>query len=359
MEYRMSEAFDATFRFEPQNVLKIVVHENGPGNACPDGVAAALLLREALPHAQVVFRNYELLDVLPPEPGVLFCDICPSPESAPAWFEAGAYVLDHHATRKDVVAKFGRRGVYSDEAGVSGAVLAYRHVFMPWIKSGGGFPRVGGFPTQRQFKHERAEYFANLAGVRDTWRKTDERWREACEQAEALRFWPWYEWPLDPFGRDEVEFAAMLSVGRVLYAKSIEDAKRLAGDAKHVTTANGTRVAIIPTTHTSDVAELVDADVLVGFKYRYEPSDDLLRLQLSFRSRTGYDVSALAKSLGGGGHRAAAGATLTAGSGRIVDGASSNQYFDDSVSPYMSILDAIGDHETHVEILTALAGRNP
>jgi nanoRNase/pAp phosphatase (c-di-AMP/oligoRNAs hydrolase) len=73
-------------------------------------------------------------------------------------------------------------------------------------------------------------------------------------------------------------------------------------------------VAVISTLETSDAAELADADILVGFKYLANPADIIApQLALSFRSRNGYDVGALAVSLGGGGHKAAAGARVPVG----------------------------------------------
>lgn len=66
--------------------------------------------------------------------------------------------------------------------------------------------------------------------------------------------------------------------------------------------------AVIPsTTLTSDVCELVDADLVAGFAYGADEGGQRVRLSWSLRSRAGVDVSAIAARHGGGGHTAAAG----------------------------------------------------
>jgi hypothetical protein len=291
-----------------QAVRVIVTHQNSATNPCADGVASALLLHDALPEARVVFVGHgtpEYLE-LPVEPGMLFADITPSAERVREFVSAGAIVLDHHAKQRELVAAFGELGVYSDEPGVSGAVLAYREVW----------GRFRSTPS----KVARAEDFATLAGIRDTWQRHSPRWREACAQAGALRFYPWERLVgiAEPFGTGAEQLRVMLAIGEVLLEQSEARTAREAADAYRHVTARGTRVAIIPTVETSDVAEAMsDVDVLVGFRYfvhRSRPGNalELVRLVLSFRSRSSYDVGAIATSLGGGGHVRAAGATVPA-----------------------------------------------
>jgi phosphoesterase RecJ-like protein len=56
------------------------------------------------------------------------------------------------------------------------------------------------------------------------------------------------------------------------------------------------------------VSTLVAADeVLIAVVFKVEPNN---KVELSFRSKAGYDVAAVAFALGGGGHKPAAGATV-------------------------------------------------
>lgn len=298
-----------------ENVTTIVCHENGPGNPCPDGVASALILRDALPSAEIMFANHQLLKTLhKAPPGYLFCDITPAREHAHFWNEAGAIVLDHHKESRDIIEVFGERGIYGNEPGLSGAGLAFQHVWRDMNKD-----------RFWQIQIAVAE-FAKLAGIRDTWQKDHPAWRKACEQAEALRFWPWEKWPIDPFeGAGSDSFVSLFDIGEVLYEKRLKSAQDLVKRAYHTTIEDDERdvtVSIIPSLETSDVAELIDVDVLVGFGYVKLPctvpapcDDDCLpSMQLSFRTRKpDINVGALATKLGGGGHRAAAGATVDLG----------------------------------------------
>jgi hypothetical protein len=291
------------------NVSTVVVHENSPGNACPDGTAAAIILRDALPKANIVFVNHDAIAKMTPKAGVLFCDIAPV-TFVDEWLDAGAIVIDHHEKQREVVERFVvmDRGVYESGHGISGASLAYEHVWYP--NAGSPYDHTNRLVDAASVKH-----FAGLAAVRDSWHKGDSRWTEACQQAEALRFYPWLHFPLHPFSmmKGAEKFETMMSVGPMLYEKRQEQAKIAAERAYLTTTKKGTRVAIIGSVETSDVADIVDADVLVGFRYFAENvpgGTSRPKLVLSFRARGDYDVGELAKSLGGGGHRPSAGATL-------------------------------------------------
>lgn len=270
-------------------------HKN-PDSPCPDGVASALLVHAALERVDIAFVDHTQLALLRPHPGALFCDIAPPPDNT-SWAHAGALVLDHHKTAEPVVRAFESQGygAFGDEAtepGVSGAVLAYRHVFVPL-----------------RGEHLVAKHFALLAGVRDTWQRHDPTWTAACAQAEALRFWPWASYPDRPFTVDSGVFVEMLEVGHVLLQKQAEQTRALIRQGYCLTTAQGTRLFIIPTRETSDVAEALgpEADLVVGFGYRAHGGEAPPELSLSTRSHTGYDCAALAAHYGGGGHKAAAG----------------------------------------------------
>lgn len=287
-----------------RDVRTIVVHRNDD-SPCPDGVASAIFLADALPRATIRFlsHNQHEYRAIAADLGMLFCDITPPPPRAEEFVHAGALVLDHHDKQKDVVARFGSNGVYADEPAVSGAMLAFRNVW---------WPLQANVPLH---KLEAAEQFARIAGVRDTWQKNDGRWKEACEQAEALRFYPWSRLAriVDPFGEGYAKLRSMIeTVGPALMENREETTRRDAERVMMVSTSQGTRIGIVATLETSDLAEAIEnVDLLVGFRYSYAyPYPP--RLTFSMRSRGEYDVGALAVFLGGGGHRAAAGATVDA-----------------------------------------------
>lgn len=280
-------------------VTTIVSHAD-----CPDGVASALIAKEAVHRhrgpnacAEVLFMRYgtkELAELVA-VPRMLFVDMTPPKERVSDFIHAGAIVLDHHLAQKEIVASFEEldSGVFADEKeepGVSGALLAYRELFVPL---------VGEEPIVRAF--------AETAGVRDTWQKQDPRWDEACAQAAALRFWPWETLAKVP---NVSMLAPFLHIGPTLIAKDKErDARSIAESFRF--TARGRRVVCFEGLHTSDIADVLggDADLVVGWHFFVDKGQS--KVTLSFRSR-GPNIKAIdiAKRLGGGGHTQAAGATI-------------------------------------------------
>lgn len=286
-------------------VRTVVSHAN-----CPDGTVSMALVSWALdPWAldlggsELKFIQYgQAQEELAATPGLLFVDMTPPRARVQEFVDAGAIVLDHHAHQRDVVEAFGERGVYSDEPGVSGALLAFRHVVRTMMT-----PAIS---LERSKYLEHAEDFAVLAGIWDTWQRQHPRWEEACIQAEALRFFPFEEVVCGlvvPTSMDR-----MMDTGRMLLERRNASAKRSAEDAYRATIMLGdrpTRLAIFQGVDTSDAADLLtDADAVVGFHYRAGAQGPYC--VLSMRSRGDYDVGAVCKARGGGGHKNAAGCTL-------------------------------------------------
>lgn len=280
-----------------RRVRTIVTHDN-----CPDGLASAILLHDAIPEAEVRFvqHNTAALIDLPATPNILFCDIAPPRARVAEFIAVGAIVLDHHKTQRDVVEAFGEDGVYADEArepGVSGASLAYREVWDPI---------VGGQATP--IERTRAMEFARLAGIRDTWQRSSPHWRDACAQAEALFFYPRERFLFEaPFGVEYVDFATMLDLGQILLERHERNVQQTLDGAYRRTSKKGTKLTIFEgLTHTSDGAEIeTTADLVVGFHYAVV--DTHPSVIFSTRSRGDFDCSALCRSYGGGGHTHAAG----------------------------------------------------
>lgn len=277
-------------RDQLEDVRTIVSHAG-----CPDGIASALILRDAFPSASVVFVEHATpeLDELAAEPGMLFCDIAPPRERVREFVDAGAIVLDHHRGQRDVVEAFGDRGVFADEdaePGVSGALLAYREA---WI------------PMHDGQAHAGCERLATLAGVRDTWQTESPAWSDACAQAQALLF----------YGFDSLSSPCLsetqLDVGRRLMDQRTQTAAEVAA-GKWFRMRDDVIIYNDRDRLLSDVAQRIferetAVTLVCGFFYKVN-SDGKLLLVFAMRSRKDeLDVSAIAKRNGGGGHHSAAG----------------------------------------------------
>ena len=312
-----------------KSIKTIVTHKN-----CPDGIASAMILKDALPKAEVLFVQHEteIHRNLPVTEGMLFCDFAPCRDRVPEFVAAKAIVLDHHKGQKDIVAQFGPLGVFADEKddpGIAGATLAYREVWVPLCHDLEINPK-------KDIKD-----FATLAGIRDTWQTKNPRWNESKEQAAYLMFFGEDEclkWPIFE-GKEKWDFRHQ--VGKLLsdeherkVAKTLEGAYR--------TVIHGLKVVIHQgVTHTSDAAEMLGddcgVDILAGFSYFGEDNSDRedwspnfgknLKMIVSTRTRTSFDVSKLAKFYGGGGHTKAAGFSV--------------MVKEDHMNPYTKILSLI------------------
>ncbi len=274
---------------------------------CPDGIASALILKGALPDTRVIFvehgtPEYQSLEA---EPHMLFCDIVPPSARADAFRAAEAIVLDHHQAARDLILSFGERGVFADEneePGVSGALLAYREVWVPLQGDDDG--------TQR---------FAELAGVRDTWQTASPDWERSCVQSAALLF----------YGFAGLKNAALtdeqLAVGERLVAKRRTTAK-LTAKKKWFRMTDEVAIYNDRDRLLSDVAQLIFEQhpaigLVCGFHYKVT-SDGKMLLVFAMRGRKdGVDVAAIAKAHGGGGHTSAAGFSqrVTADSPNPID----------------------------------------
>lgn len=293
-----------------------VCHRNGEARPCPDGTASAILVHDALPKARIAFASHEELRDFPIEEGLLFCDVTP-PES---WMirageaRARPILLDHHETARRVV-EMSPLGVFASHPSQSGATLAYRHVWRPIMEM------MGRSVFDHHDRGERARRFALLASVRDTFQKSSEDWEAACFQAEALALHEWEDFAEigDPFGDGDGggfgRLTAMLGAGRPLFRKRMAVAAQAWRGAIKVETHAGTKLGIVNTLDTSDVEEHAakEGSVVVGFQLVASASSEHDRpiMRLSLRSSF-HDVGAFCQWLGGGGHRAAAGASVDA-----------------------------------------------
>lgn len=282
----------------------IVTHKD-----CADGITSAMILKDVLPKAKVTFLHYnspEQRDLLA-NPGMLFCDFSPAKERIQEFINVGTLVLDHHKFAKETVEAFGENSIFADEAiepGVCGAVLAYRHVWKPLDGARHSGPMTNPDPEEDAIIGQ----LAALAGVRDTWQKADPRWQEACEQAEALRFWPL----ANLLGQDPLNWGRLIQpIGKVLFEKNLDYANQLAETSYRFTSKKGTRVIIFSgTSMSSDTAEAAGetVDIVVGFGYKCDEGKPIVIF--STRSHTTFNVGAFCVAHGGGGHTKAAGFSL-------------------------------------------------
>lgn len=269
----------------------IVVH-----GCCPDGLAAAVLAHDALPGARVSFLQHKTTEYenLVVEPDMMFIDIVPPPARIQEFAAQGAVVLDHHEKARTITEACAY-GVYSPN--LSGAEMAFKYVWNPLRPT-----RTAQMPNAR--------YFAELAGIRDTWRRQDEKWTLACEQAAALAFFPCASWmdiknPFSP--SNDALWAERRAIGAMLFQQKLDSTKRSVDRAWRVTTNGGNRVVVLGGQNVSDAAELIgsEADIVASFSYKVEGSQCMFVAGL--RSHTGVDVGDLAVHHGGGGHRNSAG----------------------------------------------------
>lgn len=291
-----------------KDVRKIISHYN-----CADGTASALILMDAFHEAgqdieEVRFVAYDTPEHenIKAEPGLLFVDFSPPVARIQEFVDAGTFMVDHHKSMAPYAPLFGDRAVFEDETpGVSGAVLA-------WREADTHIAKYDTYPLSNRSVFSRD--LVEQIGIRDTWVKSDpEAFEKASALSDALKFIPT---PLFFEVRDgktvlaqRLEYVKTLIEGlspilKVKHRESVDYAKK---SAFFFTTPRGTKVGVInSTTLTSDVVGELPVDILVGFSYHGANN----KLGLSFRSRHGYDVGSLAVSLGGGGHKAAAGGSL-------------------------------------------------
>jgi hypothetical protein len=277
-----------------KHVRKVVVHDN-----CMDGLASAMLIWEALPETELVFCGYgSQQEELEAEEGMLFCDFTPPRARVHEFVAKGAIVLDHHIHAKDIVAAFDQNGVFSDERGVSGAVLAYRHVYeKAHVWDGAGLMRE----------------FADLVGIRDTWVKDCVNWERALQLHAVLEAYPREHW-LAPSGIRHAMGALNEGIGvqlRFRKQRTIAGILERGLIRRQVGFGASARTWGLTATDSALVSDLAEAarDAGVGVLVNVQSfvEDGALWFSVNLRSDGTLDVGALAKRFGGGGHKAAAG----------------------------------------------------
>lgn len=316
---------------------------------CPDGMASAMILKDAFRMLGMAPRITFLAHGTPEHKGAidrhylhsgngraLFCDFAPHPDVYRDHVVAGDIVLDHHVGAKNIVESFGALGVYADaekEPGVSGAVLAFREV---WKQIFGTMPER--FTDGGAWQH--VENFAECTGARDTWQTESPKfqrgqWISKMIMSKPAEHWlePRAVWPDDAVAghSDDRHALPYLSKGEVMSGAALFDAHRTAvHDATlqlvGYTLPENVRLVVFQEQASgfrlcSDVAEAMrvqnstyqyepsveQVHVVAGFAYVVDKPGATPKVVYSLRGLNGFDVCTFATANGGGGHKAAAG----------------------------------------------------
>jgi hypothetical protein len=343
---------------------------------CPDGLASAMILKDAVrmlgtaPRIEFLAHGTEehkRAGAGVDELHVLFCDIAPHADLMSMLLDAQAspdtvIVLDHHVGARAIVEAFGKNGVYADaekEPGVSGAVLAFREV---WAVVHEQYSKTQPVELSHHiFMH--VQNFARDIGARDTWQTEHPRFVSGQHASKVLMSRSAASWLAD--GRLPYLLELEMAAGRALFeahqnavAEAVEQAvyylvPNEVGAQRRLSGSVGTRTCLAVFQEqssgfrlASDVAEhlrLRDeqcgtqpdwerVDAVAGFSYVVDKPGGDPRVLYSLRGSHGFDVCAFAKRMGGGGHKAASGFTAT------VEQVSA------SGGPYQFIRGALGLH---------------
>jgi hypothetical protein len=297
-----------------QNVTHVVTHDN-----CSDGIASAMIIRDVLPNAKVTFCQYgtKLHQEIPAEPGMLWCDFSPPVSRVQEFLDVRTIVLDHHGgPAKESTLAFVEKGLgaFADEKtdpGVSGAQLAFDNVWLHLAHERDKGILSAPYPEEFQkLSSERAhrvktlQELAQLAGIRDTWQKNDPRWQQACETAEAVRWWPWELVEKTPWG----QWPELFRIGPILMARNMRNVEKCIEGAFRFTSRKGRKVTVFEGLKpSSDAAEKMGEtnDLTIGLGFLVESGEP--KMIFSTRGRGTFHCRNFALAFGGGGHVKAAG----------------------------------------------------
>lgn len=281
-------------------VKKIVLHK-----FCHDGLASGMIIKDVLHDVEYFFADHKDSEYLniKAEPGLLFCDISPPPGREAEFFWNESIVLDHHEGTKDIVLKFQNAGlgVYGEiDEGISGALLAYKYVWLPLEAQFG------------QTDFHKIKQFAERAAIRDCWKINSPEWLNACYQTDTLNFYP------EKYFMENHHACILdheMEIGKISYEKYQENLKYAISncvikkwkDELHNIDLN---YGIIPGHRIiSDCAEILRKDnvnILFAFSFKID-EDKNPYLACSIRSDGSFDCNKFASFHGGKGHKKSAG----------------------------------------------------
>lgn len=245
--------------FDLTQVRKVFYHQN-----CPDGTTAALICAAAFRAIQQPVKFYSIqystdfFKNLRPEPGHLFVDITPPPDSWEKWRDVAPIVLDHHESVQHITNGLG--GVYGDE-NESGATLAFKHVMMPLSIS------VHGVNLEHWCR------IASLSMIRDTWKRDNIGWNDSQQLAHGIDFYGVKEL-FTLLEQDKLNFEEVMSVGALQLKRVMGKSKRMAEGATIFTVEGQIPVVVALFNCTekiySEVGHILldqGADIAIGYFY--------------------------------------------------------------------------------------------
>lgn len=287
---------------------KVLYHQVKPGTDCPDGIASAWVVAKALPCQEIEGCVYQS-----EPPSVKRCDrIVIVDFSFPAtileeWaLNAEVIVIDHHKTALNDLAGLSNRVLQKFDLAECGATLAWKHFF-----SDKAIPAFLKYVKDRDFwdfdllySEEIHEAVSNLKYQTGSFDK--------IERTFAIFNM------LEPLSEQQLQMV-LAPIGDKLLAPKRKRIHELFETAE-IKTLQGHQIL---TVEVPEAESRLISD-LCSYLYKKNPQypfvvawyEGTTGINLSFRSDkkgSNFDVSAIAKLLGGGGHHNAAGALVAGG----------------------------------------------
>jgi len=284
---------------------KIIYHQVKKGIDCPDGLAAAWVVHKANPGAEIIGCWYQCEDVDLPifEKGdrAVIVDFSFPAEILQGWSDAGVEILliDHHKTAMEHlgdVSSFSEHfnGEIKFDMNECGATLAWKHFF----------------------PDKAIPLFLEYVKDRDLWNKALPNSDAIHEVISKLgRSFDLYDL-LEKYDNPLTNFITLADLGDVLLAPKRRAIAAIAERATLTSFLDHENVAIVLLAGdgsedrlTSDICELLYTKLFPKSPFvACQTSDRTWSLRSNKNNPdSGFDVGALAKTKGGGGHRNAAG----------------------------------------------------
>jgi hypothetical protein len=255
-----------------------------------------MIAKWVMPEVEVVFVDYNshLHRNLVPEGGVVFADFSPHESQVEAWKPFKPTVLDHHAHAASLVTQF-EYGVFNNDK--CGAQL-----FWDWVQEHWSLDRPASLD---------ADYFIRLIDIRDRWQRDSPLW-DVAGKLKATLGKLGSDVALSMGVSDILEFTEL--AGDAILAGNRKSFEKTARDMTLHTLSSGDNKLVLaagfaPLWHSSEVIDILpEADVACCVQPRQELGGDRVETSwiFSMRSRR-IDIGAFCKSMGGGGHKSAAG----------------------------------------------------
>ena len=275
---------------------KIVYHGN-----CTDGVVAREIALFLFPNA--VTQSFVYQDDFTIGPNEMWVDASPNTyEQMEAIVSQGGIILDHHATRYEMLHKL--KESYPDQVFIgynnapipeSGAWLTYKYVRDRITND-----RVTEF-------EESFEEFAKTVATGDTFRKDRPEFAIARSLAKMMMFYG------NNFEYDYNWYSLKLQAEKMIQV--FQDKARTSAERAIIHVEGKARIAFLNTSGVSDAADYLisndKADIVVGWTVGLKDNTDQIVVFYSIRTSEPFGPFAIqiAKANGGGGHLMAHGFT--------------------------------------------------